>query len=80
MANNPDEKPALVVAAEKLRVLHQSGKDDEMYESALGCFFGISEIIVRAEDEKNDRLITYAAPQIADLASRLGWLERETSK
>lgn len=75
-----DEKPALVVSAEKLRDLHQSGKDKEMYESALGVFYGISEIMVRAEDEKNDRLVTYAAPQIADLAIRLGWLERETNK
>lgn len=75
-----DDKPALVVAAERLRDLHQSGKDKEMYESALGVFYGISEIMVRAEDEKNDRLVTYAAPQIADLATRLGWLERETDK
>jgi RNA processing factor Prp31 len=75
-----DEKPALVVSAERLRDLHQSGKDKEMYESALGVFYGISEIMVRAEDEKNDRLVTYAAPQIADLAIRLGWLERETNK
>jgi hypothetical protein len=80
VASNPDEKPTLVVAAEKLRAANQAGKDREMYEIALGCFYGISEIMVRAEDEKNDRLITYAAPQIADLALRLGWLERETSK
>jgi len=68
------EKPELVVEAQRLMSLYQGGKEAECIEAALSCFFGISEIVVAAEIRKDGRLLTFAAPQIAALAQRLGWL------
>lgn len=68
------EKPELVVEAQRLMSLYQGGKDAECIEAALSCFFGISEIMVAAEIRKDGRLLTFAAPQVAALAERLGWL------
>ena len=68
------EKPELVVEAQRLMSLYQSGKEAECIEALLSCFFGISEIMVAAEVRKDGRLLTFAAPQIAALAERLGWL------
>lgn len=68
------DKPELVVEAQRLMSLYQSGKEAECVEAALSCFFGISEIMVAAEVRNDERLLTFAAPQIASLAERLGWL------
>lgn len=69
------DRPRLVEEANRLKGLHQAGKEEECVESALACYYGISEIMVAAEDRKDSRLITFAAMHIAVLAERLGWLE-----
>lgn len=69
-----DKKPELVREAERLMDLYQGGKEAECVEASLSCFYGISEIMVAAEVRKDARLLTFAAPQIAQLATRLGWL------
>lgn len=68
------EKPELVREAESLMALYQAGKEAECVEAALSCFYGISEVMVAAEIRKDGRLLTFASPQIAQLATRLGWL------
>lgn len=68
------EKPELVKEAERLTALYQAGKERDAVECALSCFYGISEVMVAAEIRKDERLLTFAAPQIASLATRLGWL------
>jgi hypothetical protein len=74
------DKPELVSEGERLRSLYQGGKDDETVEAALSCYYGISEIVRQAEDEKDGRILTFAAPQISDLAVRLGWLQADKEK
>lgn len=69
-----DKKPELVREAERLMALYQGGKEDECVEAVLSCYYGISEIMVAAEVRKDGRLLTFAAPQVASLATRLGWL------
>jgi len=71
------DKPALVKEGERLRDLYQGGKESDTVEAALSCYYGISEIVRQAEDEKDGRILTFAAPQISDLAVRLGWLQAD---
>jgi hypothetical protein len=71
------ERPRLVEEANTLKSLHQSGNEKDCYEAALSCFYGISEIMVAAEDRKDDRLVTFSATQIAALAERVGWLDND---
>lgn len=74
------DRPRLVEEANRLKELHQAGKEDECYEAALSCYYGISEIITAAEDRKDGRLVTFSAMQIATLAERVGWLEDDRLK
>lgn len=74
------DKPPLVNEGERLRDLYQGGKEAETVEASLSCYYGISEIIRQAEDEKDYRILTFAAPQISDLAVRLGWLQADKEK
>jgi hypothetical protein len=73
-----DKKPELVREAERLMALYQAAEhSDECVEAVLSCYWGISEIMVAAEIRKDGRLIALAAPQVAQLATRLAWLASE---
>lgn len=74
------DRPRLVEEANRLKGLYQGGNEDECYEAALSCYYGISEILTAAEDRKDGRIVTFASPQIAALAERLGWLEDDRAK
>ena len=67
------DKPKLVLFGEALRAAFQQGNDGEMLELMVE-----SNMLAEMCQEllaSSDRSITYAAPQIADLAVRIGWLE-----
>jgi uncharacterized protein (UPF0276 family) len=68
------DKPILVLFGEALRAAHQKGSDGEMLEMMVE-----SNMVAEMCQElmaSSDRTLTYAAPQIADLAIRIGWLEK----
>jgi hypothetical protein len=71
------EMPRLVEEANRLKSLHRDGQPADLYEAALSCYYGISEIIVAAENSKDEWLVISSAMQIANLAERVAWLEDE---
>ena len=76
------DRPMLVSMGEALRAAHQDGSDVRMMQVMGGPTGGdgllaeLGEAIVGA----NERTLTYSAPQVADLAIRLGWLLKEQER
>ena len=68
-------KPELVVKADALREAFQSGSDERMLAILVGDDF-ISDLCV-ALHGATDRTLTYSVPQIAALAERIGYVERQ---
>jgi hypothetical protein len=60
------EMPRLVEEANRLKSLHRDGQPADLYEAALSCYYGISEIIVAAENSKDEWLVISSAMQIAN--------------
>lgn len=70
------DKPELVTLSDELKSRFQSGNDDGMIEVILRLWPLIAEEFASIIDGNDARTLTYAAPQIADLASRIGWLRK----
>lgn len=71
------DKPFMVGASEELRSAFQKGDDGAMLAIiARGTPGGLQDRLIEALLAMDDRQATYAAPYIADLATRLGWLQR----
>jgi len=68
-----DHKPHLVVQAQELREAFQAGNDERMMEilEQEDMIRDLSDALVGG----TERTLTYAAPQIAALAERVGYLE-----
>jgi hypothetical protein len=66
--------PALVSEAHRLRDAFQSGNDQAMLDMLRG---GMLARLMDALCDGNDRTLTYAAPQIASLAERVGWVQQQ---
>lgn len=66
--------PELVTDAQRLRAAFQKGSDDEMLEILRGGMLGT---LISALSNGSERTLTYAAPQIATLAERVGWVGRD---
>ena len=64
--------PALVGDAQRLRDAFQSGNDTLMLEIMRGGMLGD---LTAALASGTERTLTYAAPQVAALAERVGWLQ-----
>jgi hypothetical protein len=66
-------KPQLVVQAQELREAFQAGNDERMMEilEQEDMIRDLSDALVGG----TERTLTYAAPQIAALAERVGYLE-----
>lgn len=69
------DKPALVVKAAALRAAFQSGSDERMLDILIEQDF-IGELCVALQGA-TDRTLTYSVPQIASLAERVGYVERQ---
>ena len=69
-------EPLMVTQAAELRAAHQAGSDVRM----LSVIHGLMPALMDALDAASDRTLTYSAPQIADLAKRVGWLMETESK
>lgn len=67
--------PVLVAKAQALREAFQAGKDEQML--AILMDGELLDDLCEALTGATDRTLTYAAPQIADLAKRVGYLEAE---
>ncbi len=71
------DPPFIVGQANELRRAFQSGDDDAMLAIiALGAPGGLQDRLIEALLKMDDRQATYAAPYMADLAKRLGWLQK----
>ena len=66
--------PALVSEAQRLRAAFQCGNDQAMLDILRG---GMLARLMDALCNGNDRTLTYAAPQIASLAERVGWVQQQ---
>lgn len=71
------EKPGLVLFAEKLKEAFQSGSDDRMMSLINASGKDLSDLLAELIRKGDIRTLTYAAPQIASLADRLGWLTKK---
>jgi hypothetical protein len=76
------ETPELVALATDLKAAFQQGSDKNMLnilddedEENRGLLRKLYSALYNADD----RTLTYAAPQIAALAERLGWLEHRNN-
>lgn len=70
------ERPPLVQQAEKLRAAFQCGSDVQMLEVIGDGYGGMLSDLMVALTHSSERTLTYAAPQLASLAERVGWLMR----
>ena len=65
-----EQADALVGMGTALRAAFQSGKDDAMLRVLVDD--GLREKVIAALRNGDERVLTYSAPYIADLAVRLG--------
>lgn len=73
------DKPDLVVMAEEIMERHQSGDDNALYKLVCGAMNAIIDEYDAMLSDNDDRTITYMAPQVASLLTRIGWLRNKTS-
>lgn len=71
------EPPALVTDAQRLRAAFQKGSDVEMLSIIGDGYGGLMCDLITALTHASERTLTYAAPQIATLAERVGWVSRD---
>ena len=72
-----NDPPFMVGQANALRDAFQRGDDEAMLRIlAFGNADGLQQRLISALEGLSDRSATYAAPYIADLAKRLGWLQK----
>lgn len=69
-------KPALVVQSEALMDRFQAGDEKGIQENALTLWNMVVGAMNEAINDGDDRTLSYAAPQIANLAERVGWLRK----
>lgn len=70
------DKPELVQLSDELKQRFQSGNDDGMVEVILKLWPMLAEEFASMINSDDTRTLTYAAPQISDLAARVGWLRK----
>lgn len=71
------QKPGLVLFAEKLKEAFQSGSDARMMSLINSSGKDLADLLTELIRQGDIRTLTYAAPQIASLADRLGWLTKK---
>lgn len=69
-------KPALVVQSETLMERFQSGDEEGIQENALLLWNMIVDAMNETINDGDDRTLSYSAPQLAQLAERVGWLRK----
>lgn len=70
------DKPELVQLSDELKQRFQSGNDDGMVEVILKLWPMLAQEFAGMINSDDTRTLTYAAPQISDLAARVGWLRK----
>lgn len=69
-------EPEMVSLSKKLMERNQSGDDDGMLAIIAELWPMLQSEFEKTLSDKDTRTLTYAAPQIASLAERVGWLRK----